>query len=81
MTTEPAETMLPSPIVTPGKMMQRRPIQTLSLDRRSAGRPPADGGSPARRAVGSDGWPLESNIQTSEAIRQCAPDRDPLADA
>src|SRR5262249_8492424 len=30
VTTEPAETTLPSPIVTPGKTMARLPIQTLS---------------------------------------------------
>src|SRR5262249_44629506 len=66
--TDPADTMLPRPIVTPGKTMHRRPIQTLSsivTGRTSS----ASGGAPSARVFGSAGWPLESNMITSAAIR------------
>ena len=72
VTTAHAETMLPSPIVTPGKMTARPPIQTLSattIGFTSA----SNAGTLSRRACGSAGWPGESNIHTPAAILQFRP--------
>ena len=79
MTTAPAETMLPSPIVTPGWMIALRPIHTLSMIRTGL-TSSADGGRPARRASGSAGCPLTSKIATPLAIRQSRADRDLATD-
>jgi len=70
-TTEPADTMLPSPIRTPGKIMQQWPIQTLSpmtTSRTWSGR-----SLTARRAEASDAWPLESTTDVPPAIMVLRP--------
>ena len=71
-TTDPAETTLPSPIVTPGRMMHPVPIRTLSsmiTGRTSSSK----GGRPASLRAGSTGCPLESTTRACEAILQWLP--------
>lgn len=72
ITTAPAATMLPSPMVTPGMIMAARPIQTLSSITTGLTSSSAVG-EPAMRALGSAGCPGESKIHACPAILQCRP--------
>ncbi len=72
VTTEPSAITLPSPMVTPGKMVAPVQIQTSSpmlTGLISDGR----GGSPSRRRSRSSEWPGESKIVTPGAISARAP--------